>query len=446
MSSLPAGDTHKLGPVLATLLVVGVLIGSGIFLLPATLASIGGISLMGWLAAAAGALLLAVVFSALVVLRPDVDGVADYARLAAGRYAGFQSGFAYWVSNWTGIVAISVAVTGYLTVFLPVLHEPIAAAVSTVVVIWGLTLVNIVGVRFASQFGGWVLALGALPVFAVAVLGWFWFNPALYARNWNPSGRPLLEGTQASVLLIFWAFTGMEAAMVVAKVVRQPERNVTLATVGGVIIATIVFIAASCAINGLVPIGELAKSSAPFALAIGVMFGPALAGAVALCAMLKASGTASNITLVTGETTRASAATGYFPAFLSRVDRRGTPTNALLFIAALETATVLLTISPTLGRQFQILIDISTVLTLVMYAWCAVAALRVSGKVGSPAARLGLRVCSVLALAFCIGTSLASELRLLVVSAGFLALTIPLWIGVRIAERRRAAGASSAVS
>src|SRR6516162_7899335 len=185
-------DANKLGPVLATLLVVGVLIGSGIFLLPATLAPIGGISLFGWLAATAGALLLAVVFSALVVLRPDVDGVADYARLAAGRYAGFQSGFAYWVSNWTGIVAISVAVTGYLTVFVPVLHEPVAAAVSTIAVIWILTLINILGARFASQFGGWVLALGALPVLAVAVLGWFWFDPALYARNWNPTGKPLL--------------------------------------------------------------------------------------------------------------------------------------------------------------------------------------------------------------------------------------------------------------
>jgi arginine:agmatine antiporter len=438
-------DANKLGPVLATLLVVGVLIGSGIFLLPATLAMIGGISLAGWLAAAAGALMLAVVFSALVVLRPDVDGVADYARLAAGRYAGFQSGFAYWVSNWTGIVAISVAVTGYLTVFLPVLHEPVWAAASTITVIWILTLINILGARFASGFGGWVLVLGALPVFAVALLGWFKFDPALYARNWNPSGKPLLEGTQASVLLIFWAFTGMEAAMVVASVVRRPGRNVTLATVGGVIIASIVFIAASCAINGMLPAAELAKSSAPFALAIGRMFGPALAGAVAVCAMLKASGTASNITLVTGETMRASAATGYFPAFLSRVDRRGTPVNALLFIAALETATVLLTISPTLGRQFQTLIDISTLLTLVMYGWCAAAALRISGRVRSAGARLGLQVCSVLALAFCVWTSIVSDLKLLLVSLGFLALTAPLWIGVRLAERRRA-NASSTLS
>jgi arginine:agmatine antiporter len=281
-------------------------------------------------------------------------------------------------------------------------------------------------------------------VLALAVPGWLWFDPQLFARNWNPSGRPLLDGVQGSVLLIFWAYTGMEAAMVVASVVRRPERNVGVATVGGVIIAAIILVSASTAINGVVPVAELGKSSAPFALAIGRMFGPALAGVVALCAMLKASGTASNITLVTAETTRASAATGYFPAFLSRVDRRGTATNALLFLGAIETVTVLLTISPSLGRQFQILIDISTILTLVMYAWCAVALVRIGAKVRAPGRRLALRATAALALAFCFWAVAGSEPKLLLISLIFLVVTVPLWIGVRLAERARGAAGAAA--
>lgn len=442
MESPPLSDQHKLGPVLATLLTVGNLVGSGIFLLPATLASVGGISLLGWLACAAGALLIGVVFSALTILRPGVDGVADYARIALGRYAGFQSGFAYWASNWTGVVAISLALTGYLTVFLPVLHAPVAAAGSTIAVIWMLTLVNILGPRMAGRFSGWTLALGVLPVAAVGVLGWFWFDPALYARNWNPGGRPLLEGAQASVLLIFWAYTGMESAIVAKSVMRRPERNVPIATLAGVLIATVIFVSASAAIFGLATSDELGQSSAPFALAIGRTLGAGLASAVAACAMLKAAGTANGITLVTAETTRASAATGYFPAFLARTDRRGTATSALVFLAVLETVTVLLTISPTLGRQFQILINISTFLTLVMYGWCAVALLRVSGEVSSPARRLGLRLCAGLALAFCVWTSVVSDLKLLFVGLGFLALTVPLWIGARLAARAHARGSA----
>ncbi len=443
MTDPPPSEARKLGPLLATLLMVGNLVGSGVFLLPATLASIGGVSVLGWLAGAAGALFLAVVFSALVVLRPGVDGVADYARIAAGRYAGFQSGFAYWVSNWVGTVAIALAVTGYLGVFLPIVHGPAASALATITVIWLLTGVNILGPRIASRFGGWTLALGALPVLAVGVLGWLWFDPALYARNWNPTGQPLLQGTQASLLLIFWAYTGMESGMVAAAVVRRPERNVPIATVAGVLIATAIFVAATSAILGLVPSGELGRTSAPFALAIGRMAGPALAGLVAACAMLKAAGTAAGITLLTAETTRASAATGYFPAILARVDRRGASINALLFLAALETVTVLLTISPTLGRQFQTLIDVSTLLTLVMYGWCAVAALRISSQVASAALRLGLRACAVLALLFCAWTALSSDLKLLLVGLGFLVLTVPLWLGVKAARASAAPAADS---
>ena len=443
MSQPQPEQASKLGPVLATVLMVGNLVGSGIFLLPATLASIGGVSLFGWLAGAAGALLLAVVFSALVILRPGVDGVADYARLAAGRYAGFQSGFAYWVSNWIGTVAIALAVTGYMTVFLPALRSPVGSALATIAVIWLLTAVNALGPKMASRFGGWTLALGALPVLAVGLLGWLWFDPGLYARNWNPTGQPLLQGTQASLLLIFWAYTGMESAIVTASVVRNPARNVPLATVAGVLIATAIFVAATSAILGLVPSGELGRSSAPFAMAIGRMSGAGLAGLVAACAMLKAAGTAGGITLLTAETTRASAATGYFPAFLARVDRRGASINALLFLGILETATVLLTISPTLGRQFQTLIDVSTLLTLVMYGWCAVAALRISGQLASARARLALRGCAVAALGFCVWTAVSSDLKLLMVGLGLLALTVPLWLGVRAAEGAKAAAARS---
>ena len=442
MSQPPVDESRKLGPVLATLLMVGNLIGSGIFLLPATLAFIGGVSLLGWLAGAAGALLLAGVFSALVILRPDVDGVADYARIAAGRYAGFQSGFAYWVSNWTGTVAIALAVTGYLTVFLPALHAPVASAACTIAVIWLLTLVNALGPRIAGKFGGWTLALGALPVAAVGLLGWFWFDPALYARNWNPSGHSLIHGTQASLLLIFWAYTGMESGIVAASVVRRPERNVPIATVAGVLIATVIFVLATSAILGLTSTPELGRSSAPFALAINRMFGPALASIVAACAMLKAAGTASGITLLTAETTRASAATGYFPAFLARTDRRGASINALIFLAGLEMATVLLTISPTIGKQFETLIDISTILTLVMYGWCAIAALRISGKVPSPNLRLGLQAAAILSLGFCAWTAGSSDLKLLLVSLGFLVITAPLWLGARAVQRARATAAT----
>lgn len=437
-------DSAKLGPVLATVLVAGNMIGSGIYLLPATLATVGGVSIFGWLVAALGAMLIAGVFSALAVLRPDVDGMADYARIGLGRYVGFQTGVAYWVSNWTGVIAISLAVTGYLTVFLPVLHNPLAAAACTTGVVWLLTFANIIGARFVGKFGGATLAAGLLPVAAVGLFGWLWFDPKLFMTAWNVADRPPLAAVQTSLVLIFWAFTGMETAIVAASLVRRPERNVPIATIGGVAIAAVVYMLASTAIDGILPASELARSSAPFAAAVTRMLGPAAASLVALCAMLKAAGTACGITLLTAETTRASAATGYFPRFLAAVRPNGMPAVALLCLAALETVTILLTISPTIGRQFEVLIDISTVLTLVMYAWCALSLLRLSGGIASPAWRLVVRTCAVLGFAFCLWAIVSSELRLLLISLGFIAVTVPAWLAVKWAGRAQRAATAAA--
>ena len=184
------------------------------------------------------------------------------------------------------------------------------------------------------------------------------------------------------------------------------------------------------------------RSVIPLAVPAALSMAQAATAAARAGPNMRPMARANGITLLTAETTRASAATGYFPAFLARVDRRGASINALVFLGLLETATVLLTISPTLGRQFQTLIDISTILTLVMYGWCAIAALRISGRVASPKARLGLRACAVLGLGFCVWTSVSSDLKLLLVSLGFLVLTVPLWLAVQVANRGKAARAA----
>ena len=430
-------EEAKLGPLLATALVAGNMIGSGIYLLPATLATVGSVNLLGWLAATVGALLMAGVFSALTILRPDIDGVDDYARVGLGRYIGFQSGLAYWMSDWTGTIAVAVAITGYMTVFVPALRQPLAAAGCTAAVIWLVTLANIAGPRFVGKLGGATLIVGLLPVLGVALFGWLWFDPQMFLKAWNVSGQPPLQAAQTSLVLVFWSFTGMESAIVAAAVVRRPERNVPIATIGGVALAAVVYILASTAIGGILPQSELARSTAPFAAVILKMAGPLAASAVAVCALLKTVGTVSGVTLLTAETTRASAQIGDFPGFLARVRSNGAPVNALLFLAVLETVTVGLTISPTIGRQFGVLIDISTVLTLVMYAWCALALVRFAGAIASPGWRFAVRACALLGFAFCLWTVAASEWRLLVVSLVFLAATLPAWGLTRLTGRLR---------
>ncbi len=436
----PSGvEAAKLGPLLATALVAGNMIGSGIYLLPATLALIGGISLIGWVLATVAAALMGVVFSALVVLRPDLDGIPAYVREGLGGYLGFQAGLVYWASNWIGTIAIAVTVTGYLSFFAPVLHQPLISAACTTAVVWLMTLVNIISARFAGRLGAISLAMGLVPLLAVGLFGWLWFDPHLFTRYWNVAGKPPLQAMGVSLVLIFWAFTGMESAAVAAAVVSNPARNVPIATVGGVCLAAVVYVLTSVAIGGVVPAPELARSSAPFAAAMTRMLGPVAAGLVAACALAKVIGTGCGITLITGETTRASAASGHLPGFLGRTRADGLAVNALLCLAVLMSLTVFLTLSPTLRRQFEVLIDLSTVFTLVPYIWCALAVVRFARAIASRAWRLAVQACALIACAFCIGITVTSDIRLLSLSAACLLATVPIWIGVSLRKAQRAA-------
>jgi arginine:agmatine antiporter len=426
MNAGNAASSNRLGLGLATILVAGNLIGSGIYLLPATLGAVGSISIFGWLIATVGALLLAGIFSILMVARPTEGGLAVIAGEGLGEYWGFQSSILYWASCWIGNIAIALAVTGYLTVFLPALVAPLAAAASTALAIWVVTLVALRGPRAVGNFHSMTLAVGLIPLIAAGTLGWIWFDPSVFAQSWNVSGQQPSQAVYGSLLSVFWAFVGMESAVMVARMVRSPERNVPIATMGGVAIAAIVYMFATTAIMGVIPAGQLAASSAPFALVVQQILGPVAAALVAACALLKAAGTLGGWVLVTGETTRWTAAAGFFPRWLARSRSDGTPMRALLAMAVLMTAAVFATSAPTIGKQFAILINVTVVLLLVVYIYCSLALMRFSREF-SPKKRKMALILAWLSFLFCGWLLASSEPTMLVVTAGLLAATLPAW-------------------
>lgn len=423
----PAG---RLGLGLATALVAGNLIGSGIYLLPATLAAIGSISIFGWIIAALGALVLAGVFSLMMIVRPTEDGLADIVRAGLGPYWGFQSSLLYWIACWLANIAIALAVVGYLTVPFPVLDQPLPSAAATVAVIWLLTGIAILGPRAIGRTHALTLAVGLVPLLAVGLLGWLWFDPELFARSWNVSGEPDSQAVFGSLVSVFWAFVGVECAAMVARMVHDPARNVPLATMGGVGISALVYMFASTAIFGMAPAESIAASSAPFALAVDRILGPAAAGLVAVCAILKASGTLGGWVLVTGETTRWTAASRFLPRWLAQTSDSGMPVRALVAMAALMSVVTFLTVAPTIGQQFELLINASVVFTLLVYVYASIALLRFT--VGaSPGRRRAAWVLAVLAILFSVLLIASSGIGLIAVTTGLVALTLLGWPFVR---------------
>lgn len=368
--------TRKLGPVLATVVVAGNMVGSGIFLLPATLASVGSLTVLGWVIGTLGALALALLFSKLAQRRPLAGGPAAYAFDAFGPFVGSQSSLWYWAACLIGNVAIALAASSYLASFLGLTMGPISNALFTVILLWLVTVVNLVSPRFVGQVDGPLLVAGAIPLLLAITVGWSAFDPAQFRESWNVSGQPLYQALPNSLALVFWAFTGLESASVAAAVVDNPERNVPIATIAGVLIAAVIYVAASVVIFGLAPAPELAASTAPFALAAAKTLGPAAGPLVAICGALKALGTLAGWVLMSAQVSRAAADHGLLPQMFARTRAGDTPVAGLVVAGLLGTVAIFLTIAPTLGQQFGYMAEASTLFALLTYLGACAAALK----------------------------------------------------------------------
>lgn len=358
---------RKIGPVLATLLVAGNMIGSGIYLLPATLAAIGSITLLSWLLATVGALSIGATLAYLGRIAPRTGGLCTYASEALGPHVGFQASVLYWTCAWIGNIAIALAAIGYLAHFAPVLAHPQRVALSAVALIWLFTFVNILGPRFACQLQSLSLIVGLIPVIVVATAGWGYFDAGVFTASWNPSGAAPGAILPGSMVAVFWAFVGLESASVGTAVVENPQRNVPLATFAGVSLAALVYVAACAVLMGMLPSAQLATSTAPFADAAALMIGPTFASVIALLAFTKAIGTLCGWVLLTAQVGKAAADKGLFPRWLGRVDRAGIPVRNLLLMAALMSVATFVSVAPSLNAQFNRMIEMSVLLCLATY-------------------------------------------------------------------------------
>ena len=427
-SAVPSGH-GSIGLFGATALVAGSMVGSGIYLLPATLGAIGSISILGWLAATAAALAIAGMFAWLGVAAPQAKGLPGYVEAGLGPFFGVQVTVAYWATNWIGTAAIALAVAGAAGFLFPALSASGPRLLITLAAIWLSVAASWVGPRAVARVEGLTLALGLAPVLVAATLGWFAFHPTTFLASWNPQGLSLSSAVGASALNAFWAFLGVECAAATAGVVRNPGRNVPRATLIGVVAVAVLYISACSVLMGILPATVLASSSAPFAQAGQASLGVGLAAAIAVCAMLRAQGCVTGWVLVTSETTRSGADAGVFPkVFRTRPGEHASPVN-LMTAGGLMSLMAVVTASPTLGQQFGFLANVSVLLSLYSYILAGGSLIRVSGsftpgrRVGAILTALGAMACS----AALIATGKPLELAFALAAVGAAAL-LYLWL------------------
>ena len=422
---------RKLGLWMATALVVGNMIGSGVFLLPSSLAAYGGISIVAWGVTAVGAMTLAVVFARLGRAFPHTGGPYAYSRRAFGDFVGFQTAWGYWIAVWAGNAAIAVAFVGYLSRFWGELdgNSLLAAAVATGA-IWVLTGVNALGVRMGGWVQGVTTVLKLLPLLAIATIGLLSFDPANFGA-FNAAGGSWFTSLTAASTLTLWAFIGLESATVPAEDVTDPERTVPRSTLIGTALAAVVYILGTVAVMGVMSGGALAGSAAPFADAAEKMWGAWAGDAVALGAVISAFGALNGWILLQGQVPMAAARDRLFPAAFGRTTRSGAPVVGLVVSSVLVTVLMAMNYTKSLVDQFTFVILLATLTTLVPYAYSAAAEvmLMITDRAAFSLRRLGVDVgIAALAFAYSLWTIAGSGYQ--VVFRGFLLLMagVPVYV------------------
>ncbi|MEO7199845.1 MAG: amino acid permease [Dokdonella sp.] len=424
---MTAPSSRKIGPVLATFIVANNMIGSGFFLLPATLARSGGVTVLSWVLGTVLAVALGGAFARLAREYPNLQSPDDYVRPALGRDIGFLATTLYWISSWIGNNAIAVAAFGYLVTVLPFQGDnPMVQMYGQIGLIWFMFAVNMFGPKQVARFQSACVVLGLAPIAVVLLGGWGSFSMDIWNAGWNVTTKSDSAVVFSSLAPIFWAFVGLETGAMVAGIVRDPERNVPRATLIGILLTGTIYIVASVLVMGIVPVEELANSSAPFAVVAGRIFGPWAIPIIAIAAAVKATGTLGGWMLVTGETGARAAQRGFLPPIFGRFLKNGAAGWGLFIVATAMTGIAVFTLAPTVGEQFGVIIEMVVLLVVLAYAAAGMSLL-----VGTPSKRptMGNRLLGVAALIACVLLLLSSPWRMLLGAIGIAFLS---WVGFRV--------------
>ncbi len=384
--------TGKVGIFILTMLVTGNIVGSGVLLLPSSLAKYGSIGILSWILTSVGAIFLALVFAKMSSVMPKTGGPYAYVRAEFGEYLGFQTAYSYWIAVWAGNAALVTALVSYLAVFFPILRVPHVALIAGLGFLWLFTLTNVFGVRRAGIFGVVITILKFSPLVLIAVFGWWHFHPQYITSSFNVSGQSDFSALTAAGALTLWSFVGVETASIPAGDVNNPSKTIPIATITGALLAAVIYILCCIVIMGMVPMQELQGMSSPFAYAGGIIFGVWGKYIIAAGAVFAIGGALNGWTLLQSQVAMAAADDHLFPKLFSIRNKYGVPIWGLIITSIIISVVLVMTSSFNLVKEFEILILAATTMTVIPYFYTAVAQIvyMISNKKFEPKAPLNI--------------------------------------------------------
>ncbi|MEU1009946.1 amino acid permease [Streptomyces sp. NPDC005890] len=374
-SSAGTPRRRTFGLAAATALVMGNIIGGGIFALPATVAPYGTVSLLAFAVLSVAAVLLALLFGKLARRSPVTGGLYVYPRDAFGPFAGFLSAWSYWTMCWVSIAALAVAVVGYVDVLIPLHGNHLLEGLVAVAALWLPAAANFAGTRVVGMVQIVCTILKFVPLLLIATVGLFFVHTDNFGP-FNATGDSVPGAVAASAALLLYSFLGVESAAVSAGEVDDPERTVGRASILGTLGSALVYLLGTVAVFGLVPHAQLVQSGAPFADAVDAITGGHWGGtAIALVAVVSITGCLNGWILLAAQMPYAAARDGLFPAPFAKTGKGGVPGFGVWACAILGTALIALNYTAGPDTTFRVLVLITTFTGCVPYLLSAAAQL-----------------------------------------------------------------------
>ena len=367
-------QNEKIGLFSATSLIIGNIIGAGIFVLPASLGKFGSISILGWIFTASGSLILAKIFSNFSkMISGHNGGPYLYTKVVLGDFLGFIVAWGYWISCWVNNAAIAVAIVSALSFFIPELNKnPILASITGLSFIWFFTFTSSRGVRSSAKIQIFTTIAKLIPLLFIIIFGLFFFDSTIFP-NFNITDKSNLEILPIVSVITLYAFLGLESASIPAANIKKPEKNIPIATMTGTLISTFVYIFGTVILFGILPNEILINSPAPFAEAGNLIGGKYAGYFISAGAAVSAIGALNGWILITSYMPMTLAKDKLFPKILTKKNKKGFPIVSLVLGSILTSIVMSMNFNEGLVSRFEFLILLTTLSTLIPYLFVSIA-------------------------------------------------------------------------
>lgn len=414
---------NKIGFLTIFALVISSQIGSGIFMLPVSLAPYGIYSFISWVISGLGAISLALVFALLCAKFPETGGPHIYVKHAFGPTAAFFVGWTYWVISWVSSTAVVVASVGYLTPLFygDMSHLRLLLELLLFVII---TLINLRGVTAAGSVEFVLMIIKITALFSIPVIALFHFDRDNFVVSSEISRLTISQILARSTLLTMWCFIGLESATAPAGSVNNPAKTIPRAIVLGTVCVAIIYLINSFAIMGLINGDELANSKAPYVDAIKIMFSGNWHLIISIIAFIVCVGSLNAWVLASGQVALGLAENKLMPQFFTKKNRYDSPFWGIV-ISSLGTSILLIfTSSDNFAKQITSIIDFSVISFLFVYLACILAFLKFFIQEKSCYKLL----IGVIATVFCCWIVFETPIKTLLIASLFTVSGIPIYL------------------